>query len=128
MSVNPDVLDAPGDKHPYPITGAVRVEHLSYRYPGDDRLALGDVSFVLRSGGTLGVMGRTGSGKTTLCNCRILYNAARPVLSRVASESVDTRRRHGSPQDNSAFRLVPRHPFLHEIQQARREKPQKGAL
>lgn len=44
--------------------GALRVSHLSFSYEG--RSVLDDVSFELPEGGTLAIVGRTGSGKTTL--------------------------------------------------------------
>src|SRR5699024_4234444 len=37
-----------------------------FRYPDTDALALEKVNFTLRKGDTLGIVGRTGSGKSTL--------------------------------------------------------------
>lgn len=45
----------------------VEARSLTFRYPGSDKDALCDISFSLREGETLGIVGRTGSGKTTLC-------------------------------------------------------------
>ncbi|WP_219834019.1 ABC transporter ATP-binding protein [Paenibacillus sp. R14(2021)] len=42
------------------------VEELSFAYPGASREALQEVSFTLEPGKTLGIIGKTGSGKTTL--------------------------------------------------------------
>ncbi|UFJ39747.1 ATP-binding cassette domain-containing protein [Brevibacillus humidisoli] len=47
--------------------GDVEAVNLSFRYPGSEQPALTDISFRLKQGETLGVVGRTGSGKTTLC-------------------------------------------------------------
>ncbi|HJL17151.1 MAG TPA: ABC transporter ATP-binding protein [Sandaracinaceae bacterium LLY-WYZ-13_1] len=44
----------------------LRVEGLAWRYPGATRAALEDVSFHLRPGRTLAVVGHNGSGKSTL--------------------------------------------------------------
>ncbi len=59
----PDILDGGNSISPEPV---ISVEHLSFTYPGTDAEVLKDISFNLPVGGTLGVVGRTGSGKTTL--------------------------------------------------------------
>ncbi|MFA7746181.1 ABC transporter ATP-binding protein [Salinicoccus roseus] len=41
-------------------------DHVSFQYPLSGRTNLDDVSLTLRSGQTLGIVGRTGSGKSTL--------------------------------------------------------------
>ncbi|MEE8808643.1 MAG: ABC transporter ATP-binding protein [Lactimicrobium sp.] len=43
-------------------------DHVSFVYEGGGADALSDVSFVLKKGGTLGVIGGTGAGKSTLVN------------------------------------------------------------
>lgn len=45
------------------------VRHLSYRYPGEDRLILDNISFDIPAGKKVGVLGGIGAGKTTLVNC-----------------------------------------------------------
>jgi len=47
----------------------VRVDRLSYRYPGSGRLALDAVSLSVARGEYLAVLGRNGSGKSTLVRC-----------------------------------------------------------
>jgi ATP-binding cassette, subfamily B, multidrug efflux pump len=50
-----------------PAGGAeVAFNHVSFRYPGAQQDALGDISFTAKSGQTTAVIGGTGSGKTTL--------------------------------------------------------------
>ncbi len=46
--------------------GTIRFEQVTFRYPSSSVDNLHKVSFELRRGQTLGVVGRTGSGKTTL--------------------------------------------------------------
>ena len=50
------------------LSGELRIENLTFRYPGTDADVLKDVSFTLCRGQTLGIVGRTGAGKTTLLN------------------------------------------------------------
>jgi len=44
----------------------LRFEEVSFTYPGSNRLALEDVSFYLKPGEKLAIVGENGSGKTTL--------------------------------------------------------------
>jgi ATP-binding cassette subfamily B protein/ATP-binding cassette subfamily C protein/ATP-binding cassette subfamily B multidrug efflux pump len=46
--------------------GEIRFENLSFSYPGQAQLALKKISFTLKAGQTLGVVGATGSGKSSL--------------------------------------------------------------
>lgn len=48
------------------ILGRIKVENLSFRYKGAGREALMDVDFTVEPGETLGIIGPTGSGKSTL--------------------------------------------------------------
>ncbi len=45
----------------------VRIDKLSYQYPGSAHLALRDISLSVRKGEFVGIIGPTGAGKTTLC-------------------------------------------------------------
>ncbi|KZV98610.1 P-loop containing nucleoside triphosphate hydrolase protein [Exidia glandulosa HHB12029] len=50
----------------WPTSGSIRVEHLNAKYASDGQLVLEDVNFQLKSGERVGVVGRTGSGKSSL--------------------------------------------------------------
>lgn len=50
------------------FTGAIRVKHLSFAYPDQQRPILRDLSVDIRPGIFLGIVGRTGAGKSTLCH------------------------------------------------------------
>lgn len=47
---------------------AIRFEHVSFAYENASENALDDISFHLKKGQTLGIIGSTGSGKSTLVN------------------------------------------------------------
>jgi ATP-binding cassette subfamily B protein len=48
------------------IAGSIEFEDVSFRYHPDGGLALNDVSFAIPAGSIFGVVGRSGSGKTTV--------------------------------------------------------------
>jgi ATP-binding cassette, subfamily B, multidrug efflux pump len=48
--------------------GEVEIKDLSFSYPGTSRRALKDISISIKAGNTLGIIGTTGSGKTTIVN------------------------------------------------------------
>lgn len=50
------------------IDGNIKVNNLSFKYPNSEEYALKNISFEINKGQTLGIVGRTGSGKTTLTN------------------------------------------------------------
>nr|WP_315467595.1 ABC transporter transmembrane domain-containing protein [uncultured Undibacterium sp.] len=46
--------------------GTIRFDHVSFSYPGQANLALNQLSFSLDSGQTLGIVGATGAGKSSV--------------------------------------------------------------
>ena len=57
-----------GNAQPDFTAPAIQFENVSFSYAGTDKYALTDVAFSLQKGKTLGIIGGTGSGKTTLVN------------------------------------------------------------
>jgi ATP-binding cassette subfamily B protein len=51
---------------PAMLRRGIRVEHVSFTYPGTERLVLDDVSILLPAGTVVAVVGENGAGKTTL--------------------------------------------------------------
>ena len=56
---------ADGDQQ---LTGSVEFEHVSFTYPGNQEPTLTDLSFKIEPHEMVGIVGATGSGKTTLVN------------------------------------------------------------
>lgn len=48
------------------LSGDVTFDHVSFSYPDDEKPTLKDVSFELKSGQQVGIVGATGAGKSTL--------------------------------------------------------------
>ena len=69
-----DILDTPTDAPRIADTDtdetqcAVRFQNVSYRYHSDADPAILDINFCVEKGQTVGIIGGTGSGKTTLIN------------------------------------------------------------
>jgi ATP-binding cassette subfamily B protein len=53
-------------QQPPDMNGTIEFRHVSFRYPGAERDALTDVSFTIRPGEKVALVGENGSGKTTL--------------------------------------------------------------
>lgn len=102
----PDILDGENSISPEP---AISVEHLSFTYPGTDAEILSDISFNIPAGGTLGVVGRTGSGKTTLVE--LLMRLYDPPTGTVFVGGVDVRDMKLS-KIRGMFGYVPQETFL----------------
>ena len=60
------VKDRPGVKDLETVKGDIEFRNLTFRYPDGEFDALQNVSFHIRAGQSVGVVGKTGSGKTTL--------------------------------------------------------------
>jgi len=63
------------------LSGNIQVENVSFTYPETGIKALDNVSFEIKKGHTLAIIGRTGSGKTTLANLLLrMYDADHGVI------------------------------------------------
>lgn len=57
------------------IEGKITFNNLTFRYPNTEKDVLKNINFVIEKGQTVGIIGRTGSGKTTLVDLLLrLYN------------------------------------------------------
>ena len=64
----PEIADKEGVVAPEAIKGDIEFKGLTFRYPSGDYDVLSDVSFKINAGENVGIVGRTGSGKTTVAD------------------------------------------------------------
>lgn len=71
------------------VAGQVELRNVSFRYPGHDRFVLRNVSLRAEPGQMIALVGRSGAGKTTLCN--LIARFYDPVEGAVELDDVDLR-------------------------------------
>jgi ABC-type multidrug transport system fused ATPase/permease subunit len=86
----------------------IRFEGVSYTYAGALHPAVRDLSFVIRSGQAIGLMGRSGSGKSTTAD--ILLGLLRPQTGKVLADGLDIRSDLRAWMDRFAY--IPQSVFL----------------
>ena len=77
------------------LDDGIRFDHVSFAYPGTDRLVLDDVDLRCRPGAVVAIVGENGAGKTTLVKllCQLYEPDQRPRSSSTASTSARMPRR-----------------------------------
>ncbi len=79
----------PVEIDPAQVTGHVRLQNVSFAYPGADRLAVKGVDLEIPAGSTLALVGETGSGKTTLAS--LIARLYDPGSGSVRLDGIDIR-------------------------------------
>ena len=70
-----DVIDKEGVEAVENIRGDIEFRNLTFTYPGTDYKVLDNVSFKINAGENVGIIGKTGSGKTTIVDLILrIYN------------------------------------------------------
>jgi ATP-binding cassette subfamily B protein len=86
---------------PARLTRGIRFEHVSFAYPGTERLVLDDVNLLLPAGTVVALVGENGAGKTTLV--KLLAKLYEPDTGRILVDDVELAR---MPADQWRTRLA----------------------
>ncbi len=101
---------------PARLAQGIRFEHVSFAYPGTDRLVLDDVNLTLPAGAVVAIVGENGAGKTTLV--KLLAKLYEPGSGRILIDGVELgrmpaeewrKRLAGAFQDFFRFEFRARH-------------------
>ena len=68
LDAKSDVIDKPGAPALPPVKGEIAFENVTFRYIGEGKPVLQNVSFTAHPGQTVALLGATGSGKTSIIN------------------------------------------------------------
>ncbi|MDY0294783.1 MAG: ABC transporter ATP-binding protein [Acholeplasmataceae bacterium] len=105
-----DVNDLPDAKDISNLRGSLKVTNLTFTYPDGDSPVLKDVSFEIKRGEMVGILGRTGSGKSSLVDLFLrIYNLEKNMIYLDGHDLMDlsihsVRHTMGYvPQDNFLF-------------------------
>jgi len=66
LDTQPTIRDAPGAETLPPVVGEIELDRVTFRYPGSTIPALDELSFTVRPGETVAIVGATASGKSTV--------------------------------------------------------------
>ncbi|KAG7381562.1 hypothetical protein PHYPSEUDO_005912 [Phytophthora pseudosyringae] len=104
-------LDPPSTLHPeaWPSTGSIEFNHVSFRYKDQGQLVLRDLSFSVYGGEKLGIVGRTGAGKSSLTMALFRINelaAGSIIIDGVDASSI------GLTTLREKLSIIPQNPVL----------------
>ncbi len=105
-----DVQDAPDVTKDVKLSGEIEFRDLTFAYPGNGPHVLKNLSFTVKAGESIGIIGRTGAGKTTLVDLILrTYNVPEGTIfldgKDITTLSIETVRDNAAyvPQDNFLF-------------------------
>ncbi len=81
LSTEPDIQDEPNVYPLATIEGNIEIRHLSFRYNSSDRFSLKQLNITIPKGTSLAIIGKVGSGKSTLVNLLLrIYNPPQQTI------------------------------------------------
>ena len=95
----------------WPNEGKVKFENYSVKYRPDTEIVLKDINFEINGGEKVGIVGRTGSGKSTISLC--LFRLLEPLKGKIYIDDVDITT-IGLTKLRSNLTIIPQDPSLME--------------
>jgi ATP-binding cassette subfamily B protein len=92
-----------------PLVGRVEFLGVRFGYPGSSTLALDDVSFTIAEGSVFGIMGRSGSGKTTVTRLLQAFHSNYDGLIKIDGSDL---RQYDADHLRGSFGVVSQENFL----------------
>lgn len=89
LDTEPEITDAEGVHEIGEIHGTVDFEHVSFSYDGEHKV-LDDVSFHIKPGETIALVGPTGAGKTTIVNLISRFYDVQDGIVRIDGQDIKT--------------------------------------
>lgn len=89
LDTEPEITDAEGVHEIGEIKGTVDFEHVSFSYDGEHKV-LDDVSFHIKPGETIALVGPTGAGKTTIVNLISRFYDVQDGIVRIDGQDIKT--------------------------------------
>ncbi|MFT9485780.1 ABC transporter ATP-binding protein [Tepidibacillus infernus] len=136
FATEPEIVDHPQlvDPDLTTIQGEIEFNHLSFTYPGTTKEVLSDINIRIPQGKTLAIVGKTGSGKTTLVNLLVrLYDVSTGMIKidgrDIKTYPLEVLRQHIGyvPQDNFLFSTTIRENIGFGLNHYTQEQVEKAA-
>ncbi len=90
FEIKPQIVSRPDPApFPVPIRQGFTFENVSFKYPGSEKWAVRNLSFHLKAGEKLALVGENGAGKTTLV--KLLARLYEPTEGRILLDGIDIR-------------------------------------
>lgn len=105
----PEIIEANRPSRNWPSIGRVVIQNLKIRYQPNSPLVLQGISCIFEGGDKIGIVGRTGSGKTTLISA--LFRLVEPTDGRIVIDEIDITT-IGLHDLRSNFGIIPQEPTL----------------